>query len=147
MSSIGTVLKEEIVRLSRKESRLLTDPTRKATTQMRRDIAALKRQVALLERQVATLSRKLLATTPAKVDASAKPPRFSAKGLSAQRSRAALSANDFGKLVGVSGQSIYNWEAEKARPRVEQIMKLAALRPLGKRELAKRLEQVAGANG
>src|SRR2546423_5357422 len=75
----------------------------------------------------------------------AKPARFSAKGLQAQRSRIGLSPTDFGKLLGVSAQSIYNWESEKARPRPEQIAKLVALRSLGKREVAVRLEKLNGA--
>lgn len=54
---------------------------------------------------------------------------------------------EFGKLLGVSAQSIYNWESEKARPRAEQIAKLAALRSVGKREAAARLEQLNGAKG
>ena len=149
MPNIGTVLKEEIVRLSRKESRRQNDPTKKTTTQLRHDVATLKRQVALLERQVAMLSRKVLGATPmgkTNGDAS-KPTRFSAKGLQAQRSRLGLGASDFGKLVGVSAQSIYNWESEKARPRTEQIAKLVALRIVGKREAAARLGQLSGAKG
>ena len=147
MSKIATVFSEEILRLSRKESRRQIDPTRKATTHIRHEVATLKRQVAQLERQVAMLSRKVIGAKPAAVSVKgdAKPARFSAKGLQAQRSRVALSANDFGKLLGVSAQSIYNWESEKARPRAEQIAKLAALRALGKREVAARLEQLAGA--
>ncbi len=47
-------------------------------------------------------------------------------------------------LVGVGAQSIYNWESEKARPRVEQIAKLAAMRGLGKREVAARLGELNG---
>ena len=74
-----------------------------------------------------------------RVDEKARPPLFSAKGFQALRSRLELSAADFGKLLGVSAQSIYNWESEKARPRAEQIAKLAALRSLGKREVAARL--------
>src|SRR5258706_6119143 len=99
MPNIGTVLKEEIVRLSRKEVCQQIDPTKKTTTQLRHDVASLKRQVALLERQVAMLSRKVLGATSAstKVDAS-KATRFSAKGLQAQRSRTGLSQSDFGKL-------------------------------------------------
>ena len=58
MPNIGTVLREEISRLSRKESRGQIEPTKKATTTHRRDIAMLKRQVAQLERQVALLARK-----------------------------------------------------------------------------------------
>jgi DNA-binding transcriptional regulator YiaG len=144
MPNIGTVLREEIVRLSRKEGRRQIDPTKKTATQLRHDVATLKRQVAQLERQIAMLSRKVLRAAPVNVDTNAKPTRFSAKGLQAQRSRVDLSATDFGKLLGVSAQSIYNWEAEKARPRAEQVAKLAALRGLGKREAAARLEQLNG---
>lgn len=146
MSKITTVLNEEIVRLSRKECRQQIDPIKKTSTQMRHEVVTLKRQVAQLERQVSMLSRKTFGALPAavKVDANTKPTRFSAKGLQAQRSRLDLSAADFGKLLGVSAQSIYNWESEKARPRAEQIAKFAALRRLGKREVAARLEQLAG---
>ena len=54
-----------------------------------------------------------------------------------------LSAADFGKLLGVSAQSIYNCERELARPRAEQIAKLAALRGIGKRDAAERLTKLS----
>ena len=60
MPNIGSVLKEEIVRLSRKETRSQIDPSKKATIRHRREIAELKRQVAQLERQIALLLRKTL---------------------------------------------------------------------------------------
>lgn len=144
MSMIGTVLNEEIVRLSRKECRQQIGPIKKSSTQMRREVVTLKRLVAQLERQVSMLSRKVIGTAAVKIDANMKSTRFSAKGLQAQRMRLDLSAADFGKLLGVSAQSIYNWESGKARPRAEQIAKLAAMRGLGKREVAARLEQLAG---
>ena len=62
-----------------------------------------------------------------------------------QRERLGLSAEDFGKLLGVSAQSIYNWEHEKARPRAEQLAKVAALRGIGKREAKARLDQLGAA--
>lgn len=143
MPNIGTVLKEEITRLSRKEVRSQVDPTRKATATHRRDIAALKRQVASLERRVTLLLRKGPggARPEVSVEATAKPIRFSAKRLQSQRSRLGLSAIDFGRLLGVSAQTIYNWEHEVARPRVEQPGKLAALRGVGKRAAGERLKQ------
>ena len=48
--------------------------------------------------------------------------------------------SDFGRLVGASGQSVYNWEAGKTVPREGQQAALAAVRGLGKREAARRLE-------
>ncbi len=146
MPNIGSVLKEEIIRLSRRESRSQIGPTKKSAIRQRREVAELKRQVAQLVRQVALLSRKTLgvpAVVPA--DAKGKPARFSAKGIRVQRERLGLSAEDFGKLVGVSAQSVYSWEHEKARPRAEQLAKVAALRGIGKREARARLDQVAAA--
>jgi len=146
MPNIGNLLKEEIVRLSRKESRSQVDSTKKSTTRHRREIATLKRQVAQLERQVALLSRKTLGA-PAVVPANAngKSARFSAKGICVHRERLGLSADDFGKLLGVSAQSIYNWEQEKARPRAELRAKVAALRGIGKRDAKSRLEHLVAA--
>ena len=148
MPNIGTVLREEISRLSRRESRSQVDATKKATAQHRRDIAALKRQVAQLQRQVTQLSRKFLGT-PAEVSSKStvKRVRFSAKGLRSERSRLGLSQTDMGTLLGVSAQSIYNWESESAHPRDEQLAKVARLRGIGKREAGERLKQLVGANG
>ena len=146
MPNIGSVLKEEIIRLSRRESRNQIDPTKKATIRQRREVAELKRQVAHLARRVAFLSRKTLGA-PAAVPAgdNGKAARFSAKGLRVQRERLGLSADDFGRLLGVSAQSIYNWEHEKARPRAEQLAKVAMLRGIGKREAKARLDQLGAA--
>jgi DNA-binding XRE family transcriptional regulator len=148
MPNIGAVLREEITRLARKESRSQVDPTRKAALQHRRDIAALKRQVAVLQRQLALVSRKLLsgpAALPAAKD-SAKRLRFVAKGLRAHRERLGLSQANLAKLLGVSAQSVYNWENEVSRPRAEQVARIAAMRGLGKREVAARLRRTPGAN-
>lgn len=144
MPNIGSAIKEEIIRLSRKETRSQVEPAKKATAQHRREIAELKRQMALLKRQVALLSRKVLGMPEvASEESAAKNMRFSAKGLRVQRERLGLSAADFGQLVGVSAQSVYLWEQEKTRPRAEQLVKISAVRKMGKREASARLEQVA----
>ena len=148
MPNIGTVLREEISRLSRRESRSQVDATKKATAQHRRDIAALKRRVAQLARQVTQLSHKVLDVLPAvSSDPTVKRVRFVATGLRSQRNRLGLSQTDFGTLLGVSAQTIYNWEHEVARPRSEQLGKLAVIRGMGKREAGKRLEQLTAPSG
>ncbi len=143
MANIGAVLKEEISRLARRELRSQVDGMRKASAQYRRSIAALKRQVARLERQVSLLQGKVLARpvdTPE--ESTARRVRFAPKALRSQRERLGLSAADYGKLVGVSAQSVYNWEHEAARPRGEPLRRLVALRAVGKREAQARLEQL-----
>ena len=41
--------------------------------------------------------------------------------------------------MGVSEQSIYNWESGKGRPLAEHLLAIAALRTMGKKEAAARL--------
>jgi DNA-binding transcriptional regulator YiaG len=143
MPSIGTVLKSEITRLSRKEIRAQVEPLRKANATYRRDIAELKRTVAQLQRLVSTSSRMRKSEQP--VDEVAKPTRFVAKGLKSLRVKLGLSAAQFGQLIGASGQSVYNWESGNAVPRAAQLASLAKVRGIGKREAHARLEAKKGA--
>ena len=50
MPNIASVLKDEILRLARKEVRTATEGLKKASAAYRSDIAGLKRQVAALAR-------------------------------------------------------------------------------------------------
>ena len=145
MPNIATVLKEEIVRLARKEVRRQTHALRKASAEYRKDIAEMKRRVSDLQRKVTPLERQVLKNVPAQpAEADAEHVRFTAKGLRSQRRRLGLSAANYGKLIGVTGQTIYSWEQEASRPRKQQFARIAALRHMGKREAQNRLEQLAG---
>ena len=148
MPNIATALRDEIKRLSRQQSRTEMNPTKKATAVNRRDIAFLKRQVVLLERQVKALMRRTPSTSSApQPSASGIKVRFVAKGLRSHRDRLGLSAEGLGKVLGVSAQSVYNWESGKARPRQDQIAKLSQLRKVGKRQVMAFLAQQAGTQG
>ena len=148
MPNVGSVIREEIRRLSRKESRSQVETTKKATAQHRHEIALLKRQYADLARQMSLLNRRVLGVPAAAAPvAPGRKVRFVAKGLRSQRERLGLSQPEFGRLVGVSAQTIYNWEHEEARPRAEQLAKIAALRSVGKREAAEMLKLFDGASG
>ena len=157
MANLASALKEEIGRLARKEIRQQTAGTAKTVTRCEREIAALKRQIDGLQRKLSAQSTQGAPGTAASrktggkkgaaakqaaktaPDSGPKRARFSAKGLKAHRERLGLSADNYGKLVGASGLSIYNWEQEKARPRESSIAALAAIRGIGKREAARRL--------
>ena len=145
MPNIATVLKQEITRLARKESKALTAATRKASAQHRRDIAQLKRKVKALSTQVAYLEqqerKRAVKPLPA---TTANGRRFSPQGLKAHRERLNLSANDYAELVGVSGQTIYNWQHGQSKPRPQQLAALVAIKGVGKREASKRLDLLDG---
>ena len=139
MPNIMSVLKQEIVRLARKETRGQTQILKKMSAQYRRDIAALKRQVVKMQGQTAVLEKSLLKKLPPAPAAEGQQIRFTAKGLRAQRKRLNLSAADYAKLLGVSGLSVYKWESGSTRPRQAQVAALAALRGMTKKEAAARL--------
>lgn len=145
MANIGMVLKGEISRLSRKEARKEVGVLKKASGQYRRHIAALKREVSSLRKQLARLSSTIKANGHAPADeAEARPMRFVAKGLKSHRQRIGFSAPDYARLLGVSSQTVYNWEQGVSRPRPAQLPSIAALREVGKREAHTRLEHLDG---
>lgn len=142
MPNLGSILKAEISRLSRRELRKPLQSVRHASAAYRRDIAALKRQVAELQRQLALLNRQASkAARQAPAEAPEKPLRFVAKGLRSLRTRLGVSASELAQLLGVSDQSVYNWEHKRSTPQKKQLVALAGLRSLGKREIRRRLEE------
>jgi DNA-binding transcriptional regulator YiaG len=148
MPNIATVLKEEITRLARKEVRRQTDALKKASAQHRKDGAEMKRRLSELQRKLTALEKQVRKGTPSQVtEAPTERVRFTAKGLRSQRKRLGLSAADYGKLVGVTGQTIYSWESETSRPRKQQVARLAAIRGIGKREVEERLTRSARKRG
>ena len=146
MANIATFLREEISRLSRREIRKHVQPLRKATATYRREIASLKRAIIALQRRANALAKSAAGRSEPVAQADAAPPlRFVAKGLRSLRVRLDLSAADLARLIGVSQQSVYNWEAKKTVPRREQVTAIAGLRALGKREARARLAELDAA--
>jgi DNA-binding transcriptional regulator YiaG len=141
MANIGTLLKQEISRLCRREIRREVGIVKKASAAYRHDIAALKRQVQALQRTSSVLAKR---TAAAADNTSAtlpdRPVRFVAKGLRSLRTRLGLSAKQLALLLNVSEQSVYNWETKKATPRKEQLAAIIGMRDLGKREAQQRLD-------
>jgi DNA-binding transcriptional regulator YiaG len=144
MSRIGSLLKEEILRLARKEVRGEVRAVKRASAQHRREIAALKRQARTLTGRLAQQEKRALKESGlAPAGESSAPLRFSAKGLRSHRKRLGLSAADYAKLAGVTQLSIYNWERGVARPRQESLGVLASLRTLNKTQAQARLATAA----
>jgi DNA-binding transcriptional regulator YiaG len=143
MPNIASALKAEMSGIARKEVSAETAFLKKSASSHHSDIAALKRMVHALELAVKRLSKQRPADPRAdEEEALPGPHRFSAKRLASHRRRLGLSAGDFGLLLGVSAQSIYNWEEGKARPRAVHMPAIAALRALGKRRAKAHLDSV-----
>lgn len=135
--TIANALKSEIQRIARKEIRSQIAVTRRAAIQHRRDIALLKRQIKSIEQANRALRRNHSDSADQAAGAAT---RYSAKGLRSLRARLGLSAHNLGRLLGVGGQSVYNWEQQKSVPRPAQRQAIAAMRGLSKRTAQAKLE-------
>jgi DNA-binding transcriptional regulator YiaG len=140
MANFATALKEEICRLARREIKAQTTSTRQIIVQYRHEILRLKRLLREQQRRVDLLERKKTkSSNGGSNDGRLAGLRFSTRSVKAQRRRLGLSAEDYGRLIGVSGLTIYNWEHGRARPRAAQFEALAAVRGITRNEAAERL--------
>lgn len=145
MNSFSNALKSEIARVARKELKDEMLALKKAASSHRSEIAALKREVKALASQLRLAQRSVKAAAPKLEEAATgeKPRRirFSAEAFAAQRAKLGISQAQMADLLGASALSVYKWESGKVQPRAAQLARIAAIRKLGKREVAARLAQ------
>lgn len=141
MPNIASILKQEITRLSRKETRSQIESLKKETARLRHDVAALKKALVAVERQLRRQQKGAAVAAPASEPGDTPALRFNAKGFAAKRKALGLSAADAGTLLGVSGQSVYKWETGDVKPRAGQLPAVAAFRKLGKKQAAQLLDE------
>lgn len=149
MPNIAQLLKDEITRLARKEVKQSVVPLKKETVEMKRTIAALRRRVDNLERAKKRLEKVTGETKRpgAQIkDEEVKSLRVTAKGVRAMRKRTQLSQAQFGTLLGVSTQTVANWEGKEGPLQLRGNAKkaLVDLRGVGARDARRRLDELEG---
>jgi DNA-binding transcriptional regulator YiaG len=142
MPNLAVTIKAEISRLAKKEAKAATTDLKRASVRYRVEIAKLKRFLGQQEREIKLLKKQAQKQPEHSSPDELEGVRFSARSVKAQRSRLGLSAADYGKLVGVSGLTVYNWEQKKSSPGKAQLAALVALRGIGKREALRRLAEL-----
>jgi len=146
MPNIANILKAEIARVSRKEIKSAVEPVRKAAAKLRSDVAELKRQLAALQKEQlqAGLAKGEVSSPQPAVEPAGESSKgwISGKGVGSLRKRLKLSQADFGRLVGVSGQTVMKWEGSKGMLKLREAPRAAllALRGIGIKEARRRLE-------
>ena len=144
MPNIAKVLKEEISRISHHEAKLATTPIRKPTIRLRKDVASLKARLAALEKAykgIQALMAKCKAAQPAPTPEAAEKGWISGKGIKSLRKRLSLSQGEFAKLVGVTGNAVYQWESKASMLKLRAKTKASvfAVRGIGAKEAKQRL--------
>lgn len=142
MPNFSTILKSEIIRLSKKEIKAAVQPLKSANVSLKKTVAELKKRVSALESE----NKRLLLQQPEKkVQQSPELPdniRVSSKTIISLRKKLGLSQGAFGKLLGVSSNAVFSMEHKTGRLRLRSATLSAFLeiRDMGKREVMKKLE-------
>lgn len=139
MPNLQQLLSEEIRRLARKEIKNELGEQRKQLVLMRKTIIDQNRRIKMLEKMIPVPAKPELSAP--EVSAEAKSVRITAKQIRALREKFGLSQGKFAILLGVNLNSVRYWESEKVEPREAQKRKVAAIRDMGKRELAKLMKE------
>ena len=103
----------------------------------------LKRRLAQLERRVSALEKKRPAVPVSagrKRAVDGRTLRFSPSTLKKLRKRLGVTQGELAKLLNVSGNAVWQWEAGRAKPRHRHLAAVRELARIGKREARKRLE-------
>lgn len=149
MGKLEDAVREEIVRLARRELRNAVVPLAKEVRELRRAVAQLGKTGGSAQRGAAP-ARAQAEPEPGRLTASAgevEKSRFSAALIQKLRKRLALSQSQLAALVGVSGPAVAQWESGRSMPRGANRAALVGLRKLGKREVKRMVEALPGAKG
>ncbi|MEI6336938.1 MAG: helix-turn-helix domain-containing protein [Methylococcaceae bacterium] len=137
MSTIEKSIKAEIIRLATKVAKAAIQPVKKPGIAVRKAVADLKKRVLVLERENRSLKADLSKIPhPAPVAADGAKARITGKGMRSLRKKLGLTQGDFGKLVGVTSQNVYQWERKDGALRVRDVTRasIVAIRDMGARE-------------
>ncbi len=133
MPNVMGVLRAEIRRLARKETKQELAALRKQVTSIRRRMAESRRKIRDLEHQTKAATRS--SPPRAAAEETGKQVRFSPAWVKKHRSKLGMSRQLYAKLVGVSAQTIMGWEAGRTRPRRGALRSWRSIREKGVREL------------
>jgi DNA-binding transcriptional regulator YiaG len=149
MTNVAQVLKAEITRISRKETKIAVGNVLRSNKGLKKTVADLKKRVAQLEKENKQLVRKQAkgqAASPQMPEEGAKKARLTAKGVRSLRGRLGLTRADFAKLMGTTAHSVYLWETKEGPLKLRGNTKAALLsiRGLRSREAKRRLAEGEG---
>ena len=146
--NIAQVLKAEISRISKREAKALSSPTRSTTIILKKTVADLKSRLSILEKSNKDLQKQVatfLASQPKPIEQPDGRAWISGKGVKTLRGKLGLTREEFAKLTGVSSHGVYLWESKDGMLKLRDATKTAimAVRTLGgKAEARKRLDEI-----
>ncbi len=141
MPNLNQILREEIVRLARREINLQVGALKSQLVEMRKTDREQRRRIEQLEKELAGKADKERGIAPRTVseDDDVRVPRGSFRK---HRERLGISQREMALLLDVSTLTVSNWETEKTSPSGKNKLAFAELRKMGVREVWDRLERL-----
>lgn len=143
MGKVETALKEEIIRVARREARKLQARAAEGARRLKSNVAALQTQVAALKRELADQQSKMRVAraTERVVPQELKKSRLSPVLIKKLRKRINVTQAELAQLVGVSAGAVGFWETGKSQPRAALKARLVALRRVRRRDIRRLLAE------
>ena len=142
MGKLEGIIKDEIIRLAKREMRMKFVPLRRdvrslkiTASQLRKSVLALQRVVSQQEKQMGT--KPVPEVTPEDM----KNARFSPRLIKSLRKHLGVSQRDMAKLAGVTVGAVFLWEKGKFEPKEDKKKVLVSLRKLGRQNAKKLLAE------
>ncbi|HPS53404.1 MAG TPA: helix-turn-helix domain-containing protein [Phycisphaerae bacterium] len=152
MAEFLKAFKAEITKVARKELKNLTGDMKKDIVKLKKTVATLRKEVNDLSRQKRQIEREVVRNSELRQQEEEKQLKVNVDKIRVTgtmirklRTKLKLSQADMGVLLGVTGQSIYQWERREneslKRIRNAAKIELAKLRKMTRGEVKTLLEQ------
>jgi len=142
MGKLEDIIKDEIIRLAKREMRARFAPLRRdvqslkvMASQLRKSVASLQRVMSQQQRQISP--KPLPEVTPEDL----KTARFSPRLIKSIRKHLGVSMREMAKLTGVTVGAIFKWEKGNFEPKDDKKKTLVGLRKLGRHGARTLLEE------
>ena len=143
MGKLEATIKNEMIRLAKKEIRSTSVPLGRDVRLLKSAVSQIRKAVLVLERSAAQQQKELgkrkvpLEATPEEVKKS----RFSPALIRSLRKHLRISQKEPAIFSGVTVGAVHLWESGKFEPKDEKKAAMIALRKLGRRDGRKHLEK------
>ena len=141
MGKLETIIKSEIVRLSKRELHKVSVPLNRNVRLLKTTVSQIRKAVLVLQRFMAQ-KQKELAKRKIPLEASSeeiKKSRLSPRLIQSLRKQLGITQRELALLAGVTVGAVQKWEAGRFRPKDEKKRVFAALRKLTRREVRRLL--------
>ena len=131
-----------VIRLARHEVNTKVSPLEKKMRELKLASRQMQKLIDRQQKEISAIPRdsgsgdKIRTFPPEALEKS----RLSPKLISKLRRKLKLPRNVFGKLIGVSSNTVFRWESGKAKPRAAYRAKIVSLRGMGKRKVKEILQ-------